>query len=104
MAKRREEKRGPTLFDFIAAGEKKEEAKKTTAAEPPVHQPRDVSDELYAFIKKAGRASKDDVTKWAKGLGVTPSELYKAIEKLLAERRLRKKLDDEGNLVYEVVG
>ncbi|ABP51703.1 MULTISPECIES: hypothetical protein [Pyrobaculum] len=104
MAKRKEEKRSPTLFDFIAAGEKKDEAKKPTATEPPVRQPRDVSDELYVFIKKVGRASKDDVTKWAKGRGVTPSELYKALEKLLVERKLRKKLDDEGNLVYEVLG
>ncbi|AAL63603.1 hypothetical protein [Pyrobaculum aerophilum] len=93
MAKRKEEKRGPTLFDFIEV--KKEEKKET----PP--QGVDISEELYAFIKSAKRVGKEEVVKWAKTRGVSAGDFYKALEKLLAQRRIRKKLDDEGNLVYE---
>ena len=61
--KRREEKRGPTLFDFV-------ESKQEQKAER-----RDASDELYAFIKSRGRATKDEVLKWAKSKGVATADL-----------------------------
>jgi predicted ABC-class ATPase len=94
MAKKRGEVRGPTLFDFIEM--KKPEEKK--------REVRDVSEELYQFIKGAGRVSKEEITKWAKNRGLSTAEFFKALENLLSQRKIRKRLDDEGNLIYEAVG
>lgn len=90
--KRREEKRRPTLFDFVESKQEQKAEKK------------DVSDELYTFIKSRGRVTKDEVLKWAKSRGVATADLLKAVEKLVANKKIRKRLDEDGNLVYECVG
>ncbi|ABL88801.1 conserved hypothetical protein [Pyrobaculum islandicum DSM 4184] len=90
--KRREERR-TTLFDFIQQEKKLEERAPS----------RDISEELYQMLKTRRQVSKEEVTKWAKDRGVTTVELIKAIEKLITEKKIKKRLDDEGNLVYEVI-
>lgn len=90
--KRREERR-TTLFDFIQQEKKLEERAPS----------RDISEELYQMLKTRRQVSKEEVTKWAKDRGVTTVELIKAIEKLIIEKKIKKRLDDEGNLVYEVI-
>ncbi|MGC8994375.1 MAG: hypothetical protein ACP5J0_03155 [Pyrobaculum sp.] len=94
MARKRGEARGPTLFDFVEV--KKQEEKRQEA--------RDASEELYQFIKSAGRVSKEEAAKWAKNRGLSTAEFFKALENLLSQRKIRKRLDDEGNLIYEAVG
>lgn len=95
--KKKEEKRGPTLFDFVQST--KEEKK---PARP--ESDRDVVEELYHLVKNKKRVSKEEVVRWAKERGITTADLIKAIERLVTERKIRKKLDDEGNLVYEAYG
>lgn len=94
MTKKRVEPRGPTLFDFVE--EKKQIEKR--------REPRDVSEVLYQFIKGAGRVSKEEAASWAKNMGLSTAEFFKALESLLSQRRVRKRLDDDGNLIYEAVG
>jgi len=101
--RRKEAPRGPTLLDFMAGGRRGGEAGAEGAAKPEGARERDVAEELYAYIKSRGRAGKDDVMQWAKARGVSAAELMRAIESLTSRRRLRRRLDDEGNLVYEAL-
>jgi predicted ABC-class ATPase len=48
--------------------------------------------------------SKEEATRWAKERGISTADLIKAVERLVAEKKIRKKLDDEGNLIYEAYG
>jgi len=97
--KKKEERRGPTLFDFIQQ-EKKQEERGQTKTESG----RDVSDELLALIKSRRRISKEEAARWAKERGISTADLIRAVERLVTERKIRKRLDDEGNLSYEMYG
>jgi len=92
MKKRKEERKGPTLFDFI-------EDKKRERAET-----RDISEEFLHFIRSRGRVTKTEAFQWAKARGITTAEFIKAVEKLVSERKIRKRLNDEGELIYEAYG
>ena len=98
--RKKEERRGPTLFDFIQQDTKQEEKERPTKTEGG----KDVSDELLDLIKSRGRITKEEATRWAKERGVSTADLIRAVGRLVAEKKIRKKLDDEGNLVYEVYG
>jgi len=95
--KKKEERRGPTLFDFVQS--KKEEKK---PARP--ESGRDVVEEFYHLVKDKKRVSKEEAARWAKERGISTADLIKAVERLVAEKKIRKKLDDEGNLIYEAYG
>ncbi len=97
--RKKEERRGPTLFDFIQQDRKQEEGRPTRT-----EGGRDVSEELFALIKSRKRITKEEITRWAKERGISTADLIRAVERLVAEKRIRKRLDDEGNLVYEVCG
>jgi hypothetical protein len=97
--RKKEERRGPTLFDFIQQGRKQEEERPTKTVGG-----KDVSDELLDLIKSRGRITKEEATRWAKERGVSTADLIRAVGRLVAEKKIRKRLDDEGNLVYEVYG
>ncbi|ACB39612.1 hypothetical protein [Pyrobaculum neutrophilum] len=90
--KKREERRGPTLFDFV---EKREEP-----ARRNVQQQRDVADEFYKLLTSREAVTKEEALRWAKERGITTAELIRAVEKLVSEGKIRKRLDEEGNLVY----
>jgi len=92
MKKRKEERRGPTLFDFV-------EDKKRERAEA-----RDFSEEFLLFVKSRGSVTKTETLQWAKSRGVTTAEFIRAVEKLVSEKRIRKRLNDEGELIYEAFG
>ncbi|MFZ8807738.1 MAG: hypothetical protein ACO2PN_06495 [Pyrobaculum sp.] len=96
--RKKEERRGPTLFDFIQQDRKQEERPTKTEGG------KDVSDELFDLIKSRGRITKEEATRWAKERGVSTADLIRAVGRLVAEKKIRKRLDDEGNLVYEVYG
>jgi hypothetical protein len=97
--RKKEERRGPTLFDFIQQDRKQVEERPTKT-----EGGKDVSDELFDLIKSRGRITKEEATRWAKERGVSTADLIRAVGRLVAERKIRKRLDDEGNLVYEVYG
>ncbi len=97
--RKKEERRGPTLFDFIQQDRKQEERRPTRT-----EGGRDVSEELFALIKSRRRITKEEITRWARERGISTADLIRAVERLVAEKRIRKRLDDEGNLVYEVCG
>lgn len=79
------------MFDFVESKQEQRTGK-------------DVSEELYTFIKSRGRATKDEVIKWAKTRGIATSDLLRAVEKLVTDKKIRKRLDEDGSLVYEGVG
>ncbi|MEM4898595.1 MAG: hypothetical protein QXR18_10420 [Pyrobaculum sp.] len=89
--KKREGKKS-TLFDFI----------ETTEAKQPQRQ-RDISEEIYKYIKSRGFVKKEELFKWARDNGFTTAEFFKAVEKLVTEKKIKKRLDDEGSLIYEVI-
>ncbi|MDT7874509.1 MAG: hypothetical protein RQ859_03900 [Pyrobaculum sp.] len=97
--RKKEERRGPTLFDFIQQDRKQEEERPTMT-----EGGKDVSDELLDLIKSRGRITKEEATRWARERGVSTADLIRAVGRLVAEKKIRKRLDDEGNLVYEVYG
>lgn len=92
MKKRKEERRGLTLFDFV-------EDKKRERAEA-----RDFSEEFLLFVKSRGSVTKTEALQWAKSRGVTTAEFIRAVEKLVSEKKIRKRLNDEGELIYETYG
>jgi NACalpha-BTF3-like transcription factor len=95
--KKKEERRGPTLFDFIQPTKEEKRQIKPEGG-------RDITEEFYQLVRARKRVSKEEATRWAKERGISTADLIKAIERLVAEKKIRKKLDDEGNLVYEVYG
>ncbi|MFN7105573.1 MAG: hypothetical protein ACK4M3_03175 [Pyrobaculum sp.] len=89
--KKREEKRGPTLFDFI----EKPKEKPT---------PKDFSEELGEYIKTRGRVTKEEAARWAKEGGISTADFIRAVDKLAREKKIRRRLSDDGELLYEWVG
>lgn len=77
--KKREGKKS-TLFDFI----------ETTEAKQPQRQ-RDISEEIYKYIKSRGFVKKEELSKWARDNGFTTAEFFKAVEKLVTEKKKLRK-------------
>ncbi len=87
--KKREEKK-ITLFDFVkpTREERKDGGANVTVA---------------GFIEERRRVYREEIVKWSKEVGITPAALARAIDELTRERKIRKKIDDEGKMYYEWV-
>lgn len=90
MARRKEERKKGSLLDFLG-GEQPEK---------PSVKPEGVADVVYGFISSRGYVAKEELFEWGKAKGYTTADLMRAIDALAKSGRIRKRLDDEGRLIY----
>ncbi|MGC8973941.1 MAG: hypothetical protein ACP5KY_07015 [Thermoproteus sp.] len=95
MAKRRQqsEKRGGSLLDFLGGGESAERR------EAPA-QPEGVDNDVYSYIASRGIVPKEELFEWGKARGYTTADIMRAVDRLTRSGKVRRRLDDEGRLVY----
>ncbi|ADY02362.1 hypothetical protein VMUT_2165 [Vulcanisaeta moutnovskia 768-28] len=77
------------------------EAKVTEKASP--QQPPGVEDMVLSHIISRGVITKDELMAWGKSRGLRVADILRAIESLSSKGKIRKRLNDKGNLVYEYV-
>ncbi|MFB6490192.1 MAG: hypothetical protein TU35_002915 [Thermoproteus sp. AZ2] len=97
MKKRREEgegeRKGSTLLDFLGVEPGGAQRKEAPAA-------LDISEDIYKYISSKSKVSKDELFAWAKSKNYSVSSIIKAIDELSRAGRIKRRLDDEGKLVY----
>lgn len=102
MGKRRREERGEkkevSIMDFLGAGEKA--GPQPEARRVGEEKADDISDEIYRFILSKSQVTKNELFEWAKGKRYSTAQVLGAIDKLAKSGRIRRRLDDEGGLVY----
>ncbi len=59
-----------------------------------------VESEILSHIMSRGSVTKDELMAWAKLRGYRVSDVLRAIEKLTGSGKVRKRLNDKGDLVY----
>ncbi len=62
-----------------------------------------VEDMVLSHIMSGGVITKDELMAWGKSKGLRVADILRAIENLSGKGRIRKRLNDKGNLVYEYV-
>ncbi|ADN50731.1 hypothetical protein [Vulcanisaeta distributa] len=77
------------------------EAKAAERAIP--QQPSGIEDAVLNHIMSRGVITKDELMAWGKSRGLRIADILRAIESLSSKGRIRKRLNDKGNLVYEYV-
>ncbi len=79
------------------------EAKTAERAIP--QQPSGIEDAVLNHImSRGGVITKDELMAWGKSRGgIRIADILRAIESLSSKGRIRKRLNDKGNLVYEYV-
>ena len=75
---------------------------KTTEKAAP-QQMGGVEDMVLNHIMSKGVITKDELMAWGKSRGLRVADILRAIESLSTKGRIRKRLNDKGNLVYEYV-
>lgn len=97
MKKRREqgegEKKGGTLLDFLGV-----EPGKAQRSEAPVAS--NISEDIYKYIVSKSKVSKEELFNWAKSKNYSISSIIRAIDELIKSGKIKRRLDDEGNLIY----
>ena len=59
-----------------------------------------IEGEVLSHIMSRGSVTKDELMAWAKLRGYRVSDVLRAIEKLTGSGKVRKRLNDKGDLVY----
>ncbi|GAB6944149.1 hypothetical protein [Vulcanisaeta sp. JCM 14467] len=77
------------------------ETKTTEKATP--QQTGGVEDMVLNHIMNRGVITKDELMAWGKSKGLRVADILRAIENLSSKGRIRKRLNDKGNLIYEYV-
>jgi len=62
-----------------------------------------VEGEILNHIMSRGSVTKDELMAWAKSRGYRISDVLRAIESLTGSGKVRKRLNDKGNLIYVYV-
>jgi hypothetical protein len=62
-----------------------------------------VEGEILNHIMSRGSVTKDELMAWAKSRGYRVSDVLRAIESLTGSGKVRKRLNDKGNLIYVYV-
>jgi len=62
-----------------------------------------VEGEIFNHIMSRGSVTKDELMAWAKSRGYRVSDVLRAIESLTGSGKVRKRLNDKGNLIYVYV-
>ncbi|MFP3297174.1 MAG: hypothetical protein RXN78_06255 [Vulcanisaeta sp.] len=62
-----------------------------------------VEGEIFNHIMSRGSVTKDELMAWAKSRGYRVSDVLRAIESLTGSGKVRKRLNDKGNLIYVCV-
>ncbi|GAB6946974.1 hypothetical protein JCM16161A_11040 [Vulcanisaeta sp. JCM 16161] len=76
----------------------------TKAAERTApQQSSSIEDMVLGHIMSRGVITKDELMAWGKSKGLRVADILRAIESLSGKGRIRKRLNDRGNLVYEYV-
>ena len=125
-ARRKEEEKGAgsaSITSFLYGTEETAKAEsKTTAKEKETTQmPRaeevtkevsktatpaittGIEDEVLKHIMSRGSITKDELMAWAKTRGYKVADILRAIEALTGRGRIKKRLNDKGNLIYVYV-
>lgn len=90
MAKRKEERKKGSLLEYL--GVEAEEKSK-----PPSG---DIADAVYNYISSKGVVAKEDLFEWGKSRGYTTADIMRSIDALVKAGKIRRRLDEEGKLVY----
>jgi hypothetical protein len=95
MARRRQqgERKGGGLLDYLGVGESAE------GREAPA-RPEDIGDSVYSYIADRGAVSKEDLFEWGKSKGYKAADIMRAVDLLAKSGKIRRRLDDEGRLIY----
>ncbi len=113
MSKRRrkksEESKGLSILSFVEEAEEKptkviEEKTATTPTLTTIHTTVTASEEelVASFLIRFKRVTKKDLIDWAKTRRIPLSKVFTVISKLEKEGKLVKRLNDKGELIYEV--
>ncbi|BDR91469.1 hypothetical protein [Vulcanisaeta souniana] len=62
-----------------------------------------IEDAILSHIMSRGVIAKEELMAWGKSKGLRVADILKAIENLSGRGRIRKRLNDKGNLIYEYV-
>ncbi|MEL9991622.1 MAG: hypothetical protein QXP98_06450 [Thermoproteus sp.] len=89
---RGEDKRG-SLLDFLGVSEEKPPEKKQEEA-------GGVAEAIYGYISSKKSITKDELFDWGKAKGYTVAEVMRAVDFLVKSGKIKRRLDDEGRLVY----
>lgn len=111
---------GPTLFDFAAPAAREEQRQRIeeavertpqvpTGGGPTPQAPAGggpaasspLEAELLAYIASRGRVTKEELYSWGRQRGLSTAAVIRAVESLASARRIRRRLNDEGQLAYE---
>jgi hypothetical protein len=84
-----------TLLDFV-----KGSGQPPQRPAPAGVDPLDLADELHRELCRRNKMKKGELMELAKRRGASVRDVLTALEMLLMEGRLRKRLDDNGELVY----
>ncbi|MEZ0248967.1 MAG: hypothetical protein ABWJ97_06810 [Thermoproteus sp.] len=105
---RGEEKRG-SLLDFLGVSEEKAPEKKPAERATDTikiqEKPEEASaggatEAIYSYISSKRSITKDELFEWGKAKGYTVAEVMKAVDLLVKSGKIKRRLDDEGRLVY----
>lgn len=101
MSKRkREEKKGGDLLAFLGESPTGGEGRPAAAPSTPTATKEHIVEEIYSFISSRGSASKDELFKWGRSKGYTTADIMRAVDELSKEGRIKRRLDEEGRLIY----
>ncbi len=92
MAKRKEERKKGSLLEFLGGEERSEKQEPRTGS--------DVAEAVYGLISGRGSITKEELFEWGKVKGYTTADIMRAIDALVKSGRIKRRLDDEGKLIY----